>query len=77
MTNCIIKENVKYLTDVKSSCSHTNISGNSYLKADNYFKNMTIIANPGLLNLKENIQVGFTHLPNTYTTTALFYSILE
>ncbi|XP_044269578.1 tectonic-1-like isoform X1 [Tribolium madens] len=52
VTSCVVKEDIKYLIDVKSSCSHTDISGdNYYLKADTFFRNMTIIANPGLLNV--------------------------
>lgn len=62
---CVAKEDVKFLNNIKSSCTHhirMNEDNSRYLRGDNYFGNLSIIAAPNLFNIskyQKNIEVKF------------------
>lgn len=41
---CMALAKVKFLVDLKTQCSHSNIQHNNLLNADTYFKNVYIIS---------------------------------
>ncbi|XP_063911217.1 tectonic-1 [Zophobas morio] len=52
VAKCVVTEYVKYLIDVRSTCTHTDVSKDNYLlRANTYFENISIISSPGSLNL--------------------------